>query len=213
MQMSQFISAVQKHSGSSEAVARRAAINTLEVFGQLLLKADQEAVAEQLPDELAEAIQRHKSDQTFELEEFYDRIDVKHEAGKSFQIEHAQAVLEAMAELMDKETRRRIIKHLPDEYGELVTPRDIKEVHGPEHHVTEEGNKMSTGRPGSSHPLSEATSDAHTHSVARSDNPHGGRKLSTGHQSPNEGHDLATGRPDGKFVPPPGEEEEEGEEE
>jgi uncharacterized protein (DUF2267 family) len=209
MQMERFLSAVQKHSGSSEEVARRASIDALEVFGQLLLKTDQKAVADELPDELADAIRRHQPGRTFGVEELYDRIEVKHDASKSFQIEHAQAVLEALGRLIDKETRRRIVKHLPEEIGELVTPRDIKEVHGPEHHVTEEsGRKMSTGKPGSSHPLSEGTSDAHSNSVANADNPHGARKLSTGRQSPNEGHDLATGRPDGKFVPPEEEQEE-----
>ena len=210
MDMQDFLASVQKHAGSSEKVARRAAIKTLEVFGQLLTRAEQRAVANQLPDELAEAVQRHNPGRDFDIDEFYNRIQIKHDAAKSFQMEHAQAVMETLANWVDYETRTRLTRHLPDAYGELLSPREIQEVHGPDRYVTrDKGRKLSSGKPGSKNPLNEATSDAHSNSVARSGNPYGERKLSTGKPSPNEGHDLATGRPDGKFVPPKDEVEDE----
>ena len=194
----QFILAVQRHAGDDEEVARRAAHKTLEVFGELLTEPDQKTLAEALPDELAEAIRVRKPDESYEVDEFYRRVDIEHDQTTGFQVEHAQAVLAALADLVDRETRIRLQKHLPDGYGPLLEPREIPEYDGSKHHEDSrnESRKLSSGRPGSRQPLSEATSDAQSDSVVESDNPHGDRKLSSGSESPNEGHDLATGRPD-----------------
>jgi hypothetical protein len=57
---------------------------------------------------------------------------------------------------------------------------------------------LATGRPGSRHPLSESPPPAgHTHSAARSDDPHAETKLSSARGLTQERHDesLSTGRP------------------
>lgn len=197
MNYEQFILAVQRHAGDGEEVARRAAEKTLGVFGELLTESDQKALADELPDTLADAIQTRRAGESYNLDEFYRRIDIGHDQSAGFQVEHAQAVLAALADVLDRETRVRLQKHLPDEYKPLLEPREIPEYDGSQHHDSRtEARKLSTGKPGPEHPISEAESDAQSGSVVESENPHGDRKLSTGKSSPNEGHDLATGKPD-----------------
>ena len=198
MTYEQFILAVQRHAGDDQQIARRAAHVTLEVFGELLSEADQGALADQLPDELAGDVGARPAEEAYALDEFYRRLDIEHDQSVGFQIEHAQAVLAALVDLIDRETRVRLQKHLPEQFQPLLEPREIPEHDGSKHHEDSrtESRKLSTGKPGSAHPLNEAEGDAQSDSVATSDNPHGDRKLSSGSDSPNEGHDLATGKPD-----------------
>ncbi len=208
MEMQSFTTIVQKHSGSSDELAERAAESTVEVLGQLLIRSDQRALARQLPAPLADAVQRHRPNGTFELETFYDRIEVGEEVEGALQLEHAQAVCQALAETVDSEMRTRIVNHLPDGYEHLFDVREIPAARRRrQRKSSENSNKLSSGRPGSSKPLSEAQSGAaHSNSVVESENPRGDRKLSTGQGSPHEGRDLATGRPDGQVPADPREE-------
>lgn len=196
MNYEQFILAVKRHAGDDKAAARRAAEKTLEVFGELLSSTDQKALADALPEPLNEVVCARRPGQSYDIDEFYRRVDIEHDQSQGFQVEHAQAVLAALTELVDRETRIRLQKHLPEGFKPLLEPREIPEYDGSKHHDSRtEERKLSTGRPGSEHPLSEGKGDAQSDSVAASDNPHGDRKLSTG-QAANEGHDLATGKPE-----------------
>lgn len=168
MQMSQFIQAICKHSGSSEKAARRAATKTLEVFGELLTDTDRKAVSRQLPSELADAIATGRSGREFGIDEFYERINVRKGAARGFQIEHAQAVCAALADALDYETRIRLQNHLSEEFARLLEPRDIPGVqNGSRRETSHSGRKLSTGRPGSTNPINEAGGIAHRNSVAR----------------------------------------------
>lgn len=196
MTYEQFILSVEHHAGDGEEIARHAARGTLELFGELLTGPDQKALAAELPGPLAEAVRRRKPGQNYGLEEFYDRIDVQTGQTKGFQIEHAQAVLATLGKLVDREIRVRLQKHLPEEFGPLLELREVPEYDGSKHHDSRsESRKLSTARDGSENRISEA-SEAQSGSVTASDNPHGDRKLSSREKSVNEGHDLATGKPD-----------------
>lgn len=196
MNYEQFILAVQHHAGDGEEVARRAASKTLEAFGELLTEPDQRALAEALPEPLAEAARRRQSGRSYDLEEFYSRVDVEPGQSRGFQLEHAQAVLATMADLLDRETLTRLRNHLPDEFGPLLEPREIPEHDGSKHRASRsESRKLSTAREGSEDRISEA-SDVQPDSVVATENPHADRKLSSREESINEGHDLATGNPE-----------------
>ncbi|MFB6262802.1 MAG: DUF2267 domain-containing protein [Bradymonadaceae bacterium] len=193
----QFRLAIQRHAGDGEDIARRSAEATLEVFGELLSAPDRRVLADALPESFGEYVGRGEPDQSYDLDEFYRRVDVEHDQSLGFQVEHAQAVLAAIAELLDRETRQRVRSRLPEAFRPLLDPREIPEFDGSVHHDSRsEERKLSSARPGSRHPISEAESDAHSESVVRSDNPHDDRKLSSSTSSPNEGHDLASGEPD-----------------
>lgn len=200
MELGEFLEAVRRHAGSSQKDARQASKKTLEVFGELLTRGDREALVEQLPRSLANALQRGEPGLDFEIEEFYDRIVIEDEAEQGFQLEHAQAVLVALGELIDTETRKRLQAHLDDAYAELLEPREIPEIERKRRtdDNEENGRKLSTGKPGSSRPLNEARGGGHRNSPARTDSPREHRKLSSGKGGPNEGHDLATGKPPGE---------------
>ena len=200
MQLREFLEAVRRRAGSTESDARVASKKTLEVFGELLTRADREAVAEQLPRSLANALQRGEPGRDFDLDTFYERVVVDDGAEQGFQLEHAQAVCAALAELVDAEVRKRLQAHLPEEFRELLQPREIPELEQKPRRqdIEQNARKLSTGRPGGSRPLNEAKGAGHSNSVAKSDNPRGGRKLSTSSGAPNEGHDLATGSPPGE---------------
>ncbi len=199
MELSHFLEHVKKHAGTSEEVAREASDQTLEVLGELLTESTQHAVARELPDELAEALQRCRPDGDFGLEEFYERIQLREEPPGGYNVEHAQAVCMGMSETLDDETRTRLQNSVPDEYRELFEPREIDEIQRAERHGSREADdrKLSSGRPGSSRPLSEAKGSAHSDSVVNADEPRASRKLASSHGSPHEGRDLSTGRPDG----------------
>ena len=197
MNQEQFLIAVQRHAGDGEDIARRAALNTLEVFGELLTGADQRDLADQLPEPFSDKIRSRKPGHSYDLEEFYSRVEVEHGQSKGFQVEHAQAVFAALADLLDRETRVRLQKHLPEAYGPLLERREIPEHDGSKHHDSRsESRKLSSARSGSEDRLSEGAGDIHSESVAASDHPHEDDKLSSRESPPNEGHDLATGKPD-----------------
>lgn len=200
MELGAFLELVCRHAGSSQQDARRASKKTLEVFGELLTRADREATAEQLPRSLSNALRRGEPGQQFEIGEFYDRIVIEDDADQGFEVEHAQAVLVALGEMVDHETRKRLQAHLEEEYADLLEPKEIPEVdrrrRGDD--IEETRSTLSTGKPGSSRPLNEADGDGHPDSPANTDSPRESRKLSTGEGGPNEGHDLATGTPPGE---------------
>lgn len=201
MQMSQFLEHVRKHSGTGEDTAREAADQTLEVLGELLTESTQHALARELPEQLADSVQRRRPNGEFGLDDFYEQINLRDEDDDSaYNVEHAQAVCMGMTETLDDETRTRVQNSLPEDFRELFEPREIEELQRARRQGSEEDddNKLSTGRPGSSRPLSESKSDAHSDSVVNTEEPRANRKLSSSHASPHEGRDLSTGRPDGE---------------
>lgn len=193
----QFLIAIQRRAGDDEETARLAAEKTLEVFGELLTRPDREALAEALPEPFADTLETRKPGRSYGLDEFYERLEIRDGESTGFQLEHAQAVLAALADLMGKELRVRIQKHLPDAFQPLLEPRDIPEFDGSKHHDSRsESRKLSSARKGSEDRISEGAGDIHSDSVAANENPREDRKLSSKEGSVNEGHDLATGKPD-----------------
>lgn len=191
MDMQSFLATVQKYAGSAEAVAERAARKTLEVLGELLTHRDREVLARDLPDDLREPLFARSNGSGFDRDTFYEKVIVQENANRSFHLEHAQAVCTAVTETVDSETAQRVRTRLPDSIAELFEPRDIPTADRSRRDVGAGSRKLSSGRPGSSRPISEADSKVgHRNSVVSRDNPHGNRKLSTGQGA----RDLASGK-------------------
>lgn len=98
-------------------------------------------------------------------------------------IELTESVLAVLGVALDDDLRLRLQKHLPASLGSHLEPRPVIVPPGrqvvraseppPERHT------LSSGRVGSSHPLSEsAPKTAHQHSVAANPDPHGDTRLS-----------------------------------
>lgn len=117
-----------------------------------------------------------------ELEDFYERIAAREAAEPSFAREHAQSVCSALAEGLDEDERTQLKNRLPAAIAALLVPRSRPAAPAARKQPVQpsERSTLAEGRPGSSHPVSEAAAQReHQESVARSDNPHGDTKLSS----------------------------------
>jgi hypothetical protein len=118
------------------------------------------------------------------LTAFYARVRDAEDVGYGFAIEHAQAVCRSLYMHLDESRRKQLTDPL---WKELTAP-------GLEARFAESaptgGRTLADGRPGSRHPVATAQPPTYTHGESvQSDNPHGDRKLSSGHISPDDEQD------------------------
>jgi uncharacterized protein (DUF2267 family) len=189
-----------------QATAERSLRATLGSLGQRLTDDEAAALAGQLPKELARVLDQSEYDGDFDAAEFYERVRRREKTLPGLEREHADIVLRALGEVLDLEVRAGLIRALPDAIGQRLLAPELGPP--PPHPTATHAPSLSTlarGRPGSRHPVSEAAAPAsgQTHSVARSDNPHGDTKLSSAHGLTQERLDetLATGQTPGPTRP------------
>jgi uncharacterized protein (DUF2267 family) len=183
--------------------AERVLVATLGALGQRLVAEEADALANELPAELAEPLRRASYVHDFEPDELYERVARREGTSIGFAREHAEVVCQLLAEAVSPDVLLRLRKHLGAPWAELFVRRPPSTP--PAHVVHREPSApprprttLSEGHPGSRHPVSVSRLDrAQTHSVARSDDPHGDTKLSSSHGLTQERqHDtLAEGQP------------------
>lgn len=128
-----------------------------------------------------EVLAEYELERDFDAPTFYHRISEREGTGLGVAMEHAQVVMQTVAEMIGEEERRRLVRHLPVEMERLLQP-EVRSPAEPRRGHVGKGHTLATGHPGSGHPVSEAHPErAHAHSVARSDAPHGDTQLSTTH--------------------------------
>jgi uncharacterized protein (DUF2267 family) len=180
MEFETFLEHVRRRAGSTREAAREASEVTLEVFGSMLPRKDRRLLAGLLPGELSAAVRTRREVTDMTPDEFYASVDVG-DPQTAYNIEHAQAVLETVGEAIDDEMFRRMTHLIHRDFEQLLTPKDVPEAE----HVADriprddDDRKLSTGRSGSSRPLSESKGHVHRHSVAAGGQPGGERQLST----------------------------------
>lgn len=115
-------------------------------------------------------------------------------------LEQVEVVCDALATNLSPETRAHLELALPEELRLLLTQRAPLPAPSPHRDRTPHvepgtGHTLSTGRPGSRHPVADATQVGHRESIARSDDPHAEEKLSSsrGLSSERAGRTLSTG--------------------
>ncbi len=181
------------------AVAERAARATLAVLGERLTEDEASALASRLPEELGSVVQRSEYDSDFDAAEFYERVRRRERGTPGGAREHADIVLRAVGESLDDAVRSRLLRALPDALGQrLVATAPGEPPAYPEAKHAPRLSTLASGRPGSHHPLSEASPPrGHTHSVVCNDNPHGDTKLSSSEGLTQERlrESLSTGKP------------------
>ena len=108
--------------------------------------------------------------------------------------EHVEVVCRVLAEQLPEELVRFLRKHLPALADLFQTPTSAPAPAHPS--TTDQARDLAGGRPGASHSLADAdfAGNAHEHSIARSDDPHAGSKLSSADHVATE-RNLATGDP------------------
>jgi uncharacterized protein (DUF2267 family) len=198
MTQDELLDEVAAHAGlHSAAEAERALAAVLAALGTRLSHSESLALADELPFTAGEPLRQARFDRAFDLDELYARVARAEGVAPGFAVEHTLSVCQAVAESITGAALERIRKALPPPMAALFTPREISAPPDVEH-VAAAAETLARGRPGSRHPLSEASAErAHSESIARSDNPHAETKLSSsrGLTQEREHESLATGKP------------------
>jgi uncharacterized protein (DUF2267 family) len=193
----EILSHVAEHTGLTEEDAARTVRAVLEVLGERLSWPTLQALTEDLPAPLTSGPRGILPHQDFDLGEFHARVARRTQVRLGVAVEHSAVVCQVLAKALSPGTLHRLREALPEPMSALFTPREPEEPF--EHvHLDPSRRTLAEGRPGSQHPVSEAGPErAHTHSVARSDNPHGDTKLSSaiGFTQEREQETLAMGHP------------------
>lgn len=173
---------------------------TLYVLGERLPTDERKKVADALPLHASRLLQARKYRGPFDTAEFFDRVRRHEGVNLGFAHEHAQVVCQALGEILADDTHRVLADVLPDSLAELFEPPNRSSfAPEPQHAHAGTHHTLATGKPGSSHPLSEAAPPgAQRHSVVREANPHGETKLSSSAGFTQERLDesFATNEPD-----------------
>ncbi len=180
MTHAEFLSQVAGRTGlEAPGEADRATRAVLEAVGARLTRQDRRVLAEDLPAPLTDMLWSGPPGQDFGLEELHARVAEREHVREGFAVEHTDTVCQVLAEALSPAALHRLQENLPGPLAALFTPREPSKRF--EHVHLEPGRQtLAEGRPGSQHPVSQARPErAHTHSVARSANPHGDTKLSS----------------------------------
>jgi uncharacterized protein (DUF2267 family) len=201
MDHARFIERVRAHLGPTDAGDLDEAVEaTMAALGELVGHTHRAELAAALPEKLSRPFRDAHYDATRGREALVARVADSEHVPEGLALEHATAVLSALAEGLDEDVRRVLERELPEDVRPWVRPKEEHPpppgVHGhpaphPPHHVSE-------ARPGSEHPISEAEPRrAQRGSVAASADPHEDVKFSTAHglTQEREHETLAEGEP------------------
>ncbi|MBI4957265.1 MAG: DUF2267 domain-containing protein [Myxococcales bacterium] len=205
MRHRQFMSQVARYGGFTHDLEAEFAVRVVfAVLREALPDADADAVARELPNGLSDVLRSNSYKGPRTLDELRDRVAVLEGVRPGFAIEHLQAVLRAIRDIVPPDALLHLRRNLP---LELVTDLDDAPITPPpprswrgapsgpgDSHVM----PISSGRPWSSHPISESRPvPGQANSVVVSEDPHADTKLSTSHGLTQErtGRALASGKP------------------
>jgi hypothetical protein len=149
-------------------------------------------IGEQLPSPLSGVFAaREQGGRKFYPEELYRAVSRSLDLPLCLAMEHAQVVCQVFAEALNTQGRELLDEALPRDWRELFEPRPTYvPPPKPDH---SDKRTLATGTPGSATPLSEAAL-AHRNSLAATEHPHEGDKLSTSRGKPHK-RTLAEGKP------------------
>jgi len=130
----------------------------------------------------------------YDPERFYHQISEREGTPLGSAMEHAQVVLQVIAEMMSEEDRQRLIHHLPDEMEALLRP-PVREPGIPPQEHWGAGHTLATARTGSRRSLADSRPErAQSQSIARTDAPYGDTNVATTHGI-KKAPSLANGKP------------------
>lgn len=204
MNRSDFIAEVERLGGFARTSDATAAVEaTLEALGAVLVPSERRSLAESLPEDLRDLLESCEHAPNLDLEKFYARVQRHERVLPGRAREHVQIVCCTLATLLPLEALTLLKRHVPalktlfDESEPVRSRPEAEILRARNPHETH----LDTGRPGSHHPIADARPErAHSHSIARSDDPHADTKLSSsrGLTQERESETLAAGRPGAK---------------
>jgi uncharacterized protein (DUF2267 family) len=161
MEPEDLIGDIRAHAGLDQPAAERALAAVLETLGERLPHAQASGLAGALPPLLAQKVTRRLATGELSAETFFARIAEREGVKAGFGREHAQVVGRALVERLPPAVIESVCAVLPEEIAQmfaqesLTAPPPPPALHGHDRgHQT--GRTLSTGRPGSSHPISES---------------------------------------------------------
>lgn len=197
----EFLSRLTERGGIQDPPGAETIANAvLSVFSERLGRIAAERLAEALPPSLGRAVLDSPHGRVFGVEELYQRVANRLGIRAGVAVEHTVSVLRTVAEVAGDDLVERLREDLPPDIDALLVVPEAA-APPPPIHRRPDGTTLAEGHGGSSRPLFAAKADrAHTHSVARNDNPHGDTKLSSarGLSQEREGDTLAEGKPGSK---------------
>jgi len=177
---------VKRYGGlRTEQEARRALGAALGALGGAMGEDDARAVGAALPPALKRALGRRPPADVRSAPALYAEAQRRERAGLGFAVEHAQVVLQVLAQELAPELVVRLRKRLPPDIAALLQPRAAEAepppyVHAHPAREAAEPQSLSRARPGPSEPIAETRHAlAHAGSVVRSSAPHAERMVET----------------------------------
>ena len=200
-----FFSVLESKLGHHEPEVLRIAVEKSgRALGAMLAEHGLRDLVERIPDPVAEHVQAGLDLDPVSLDDVYASISQATGTRLGVALELGQSILTQVSDHLDAKSRVDARARLPEPWCVLFTERERYHGHPP---VAElevgQGHTLSTGDPGSEHPMSEAHTEAQRGSVAASDDPHAETKLasSEGLGSDRRGETLSTGKPKGSSRP------------
>ncbi len=180
--------------------AEIALVTALEALGAMVSYPRRDTVAAALPDLAAEPFKRRAYDSSAGAGGLVDGVARGEQVNPGAAIEHLGAVLVVLRDTLSPDLFRVFVSELPEGVAAFVPAHRSSGSAPPKAGPHgERAHRLSDARPGSSHTVTEAASDprAHTHSVAKTDDPHVDTKLSEsqGLTQGREHESLADGHP------------------
>jgi uncharacterized protein (DUF2267 family) len=177
--------------------ARRAVGAAIAALRCALDDADVPLVAAELPKDLVRVLEHTASKTVRNATALYIETERRERVGLGFAMEHAQVVLQVLAEHLDPELVSRLHRSLPSDIAALLRRRRFSAepppyVHQHPAHRDAPVQTLSRSHPGASETIAEARSElAHRASVARTSNPLADRMVASA-RSTRPGHEDET---------------------
>lgn len=120
MEYHEFVGQVQHRARlGTEGEAVRAIHATLESLGERLFGGEAHNLAAQLPQEIGDYLERPIESESFDLDEFYDRVSVREGVDLPDAVYHARVVIEVLREAVTPALMDKIMAQFPEEYNQL----------------------------------------------------------------------------------------------
>lgn len=173
---------VARHTGLDAADAEHVTEAVVDALGELLTTDEAHAICAHLPPRLAELLLVGVGrDAHGDVESLVAGVAWRENVPRAVALEHVTSVCDAIAARLPPSVRERLRADLPRELATLLTESasSVPPAHFTRTRRHPPRPTLASGRPGSTHPVSEARADrAQTHSVTNPE-PHADSKLSS----------------------------------
>lgn len=120
MKYHEFLGTVQDQARlDSNSAAVSAVRATLETLGERLAGGQAQHIAAQLPEEIGYYLRQPDKDESFELDDFYQRVAEREAVDYPDAVYHARIVMRVLGDAISAGEMRDLRAQLPDEYDDL----------------------------------------------------------------------------------------------